>query len=1473
MLILAHASQKGGNMALSNVAERKRTDDPLWESEQKYRTLVEQSLQGLAIVQDLRIVFANAALAEITGYTVEELISLSPEEVTALVHPDDRALVWGRFRDRLDGKPVPPCYECRAIQKDGTVSWVEMFSSRIDYHGRPAVQAALIDITDHKRADEALLRYAGQLKALRQVALKLTAQLDLPELLHSIVSWAVELLQGSAGGFYLYRPERDLLEWAVAAGDNLAPIGTVLKKGEGLSGRVWETGEPLMVDDYHRWEGAADMYRDYPWTAVVGVPVRWAENFLGVVNVLGEAPRTFSQSDAELLSLFASHAAIAMENARLYDEAKSERDKLAVIMAGMEDGLDVVGRDYTVKFQNRVLFERFGDLTGQLCYEGYMGLAEPCESCPMVKAIETGEPHRAELQGLDSRHYEITSMPLRNPDGSLHALEIVRDITDRKMAEEEITHRTRQLNLVNEVGQRVAPILSFPELYQVVVAAVHEAFGYQAVAIFSVQDDEVVLEALAGPGHELMPSPYAQKVGEGMVGWVAQTGEPLLANDVTKEPRFVRVHFLDIAAEVDVPIRLGGKTVGVLAVGSDHPHIFSDTDLTALQTIADQVARAIENARLYEAAQRRISELSGLHEISEAFSSTTDVRETYGTLTKRMAELIGCQQCFIATYDEEAREIQAQPPGYGVPDELVQSYRYEVDAPSGRDFWNFRLQGALLVNDMAEMPDFFSQWVEGFRHFNVLIIPMLVEGSHTGLVIAANKSGGFAEDDSKLLSIFANQAAVIIENARLYQEELRRSLQRKTIAEVGRIIAAILDVDTLLSRVVDLIGQNFGYYFVHVFEVDPDGGYAVFGAGTGEVGRVLKEQEVRLRIGEEGIVGSVAESGQSLIVNDVSEEARYYFHPALAETRSELAVPIVLGRKIIGVLDVQSEQLNAFDESDQATLETLADVLAVAIENARLYEEEWRRGVELSVLLDTAQALVSSLDLEQVLETIARQAKALTQADGSRIYLLERDEETLKAVVVLEDYAEEIMATSVRVGEGITGLVAASGVPEIVNRAERDPRVVQIPGTPEEPQCLICVPLAVKGEVIGVMTLSREGDKEFKPSDLRLLTSLASQAATAIENARLYEETKRLAATDPLTGVWNRRHIESRFRTEMERARRFGHPLSVLVMDIDKLKLFNDTYGHLAGDQVIRTVAQVVLTSCREIDIVGRYGGDEFALILPEADAQGAATVGQRILSNLDDEPFQAPDGTKVPINISIGAASYPSDGEEVDRLFSLADATMYRAKLAGGGQFASLTTEPEELPRELAAAFDALQGLLVTIDAKDHYTFKHSQEVTERALALARAIGLSEGRLRALEVAARLHDLGKIGIRTDVLRKPGPLTPEQWKIIQDHPRLGYMLLRQVPQKETVRQAVLHHHERYDGTGYPDALKGEEIPLLARILAVADAFSAMVTDRPYRKALTLEEALDEVRCEAGKQFDPELAERFVELVEKGEIEC
>ncbi|HPU44282.1 MAG TPA: diguanylate cyclase, partial [Dictyoglomaceae bacterium] len=325
-----------------------------------------------------------------------------------------------------------------------------------------------------------------------------------------------------------------------------------------------------------------------------------------------------------------------------------------------------------------------------------------------------------------------------------------------------------------------------------------------------------------------------------------------------------------------------------------------------------------------------------------------------------------------------------------------------------------------------------------------------------------------------------------------------------------------------------------------------------------------------------------------------------------------------------------------------------------------------------------------------------------------------------------------------------------------------------------------------------------------------------------------------------------------------------------IILDLDDFKLFNDTYGHIFGDQALKEMANTLKSSCRKVDVIGRYGGDEFTIILPETNSSGCIRVAKRLLEHIQNTSLVTPDGNKISVSVSMGIASYPEDTSDPEKLLSLADTAMYRAKLAGGNQYLTISSEVSQ--KESEPKFDTFIGLINAIDSKDNYTFKHCRDVAKYACTLGEVLGLSQEDLGILKIAGELHDIGKIGIPPEILKKPGSLNEEEWKIIKEHPRLGFLILNQLPKMEKLLQAVLHHHERYDGKGYPSGLQGADIPLLARILTVADAYSAMKSNRPYRKALSKKEILKELKTNMGKQFDPEIADKFIELLEKGLID-
>ncbi len=416
---------------------------------------------------------------------------------------------------------------------------------------------------------------------------------------------------------------------------------------------------------------------------------------------------------------------------------------------------------------------------------------------------------------------------------------------------------------------------------------------------------------------------------------------------------------------------------------------------------------------------------------------------------------------------------------------------------------------------------------------------------------------------------------------------------------------------------------------------------------------------------------------------------------------------------------------------------------------------------------------------------------------------------------------------------------------------------------------LLC-PLKSKQRLIGILAISKKQPRGFySTDDVDMLMTLASEAAVVIENAQLYTQAKKRANTDELTGLFNHRYFHERIDEEIARCSRFGEVFSLLLLDIDLFKAYNDVYGYLAGDEILRLVSQHIKVSMRRIDIGFRYGCDEFAVILPQTSLDSTRKAAERIRRAIEAQI----DTKGSPLTCSIGIGSWPTDGVMREELIRATDAALYYAKQTGGNRIClssevalSHILRMEAGPESKSAILSTIYALAATVDAKDHYTYGHSKKVSQYATEIAEALGYSDDRIATIRAAALLHDIGKIGICDDILEKAGPLTPEEWEPIRAHPNLGVAILKHIDALKDCLAAVQYHHERYDGTGYPAGLQGDNIPIDARILAVADAYDAMTSARPYRpNKLTPEEGLGELKRCAGTQFDPTLVEVFIDL--------
>ncbi len=380
-------------------------------------------------------------------------------------------------------------------------------------------------------------------------------------------------------------------------------------------------------------------------------------------------------------------------------------------------------------------------------------------------------------------------------------------------------------------------------------------------------------------------------------------------------------------------------------------------------------------------------------------------------------------------------------------------------------------------------------------------------------------------------------------------------------------------------------------------------------------------------------------------------------------------------------------------------------------------------------------------------------------------------------------------------------------------------------------------------------------------------------------------DTWSLATVDPLTGIANRQAVLARLDEELLRANRYRRQLSVIIIDLDHFKRLNDAHGHAAGDAVLRHVGQRLAASVRSVDVAGRYGGEEFLVVLPETGPDAAASLAEKLRRVVGGAEVRLPDGELVSVTLSAGVAGGTGDVLDLDALVRDADAALYSAKALGRDQVyvfretgddgtvrrAPISSEARSRALDVGrSAMDAAQdALIAALAGREAWSGKPSTMIAEASVALGRAVDLPNGELERIRTASLLHDLGKLAIPDDILGRPGDLAISEWRVVTEHPKIGQVVLEQAGALRDAATIVLHHHEWYDGRGYPHGLTAADIPIGARIVSIVDAYEAMISGRPYRAAISHEAALAELRRQAGIQFDPDLVEVFAALFADG----
>ena len=1456
-----------------DITERRRTEEALRHSEGKYRSLVEQSLQALLITQDDRPVFVNAPLSEIAGYTQDEMLSMSLLDVFGIIHPDDLEDIKSRYFVRKDGESYRRV-ECRIVRKDGAVRWVDTYSSLIVFDGRTAVQTAFLDITARKAADEALRASEEKLRLMFESIEDGIFVVDLRGNV-SEVNDAVTRMTGYSKQELL---QGKMLDYVVPEYRDLTVQGITRAITDGRTRGKVEFPITVAGGRTIEIEASAALLRDGQ-----GNPI----GLIGTVRDVTErkrADRALRESE-ERYRLLAENVSDVIWTMNMNLEFTYISPSVIRMIKG-----------YTLEELKTITMQEL------LTPEALSTAAKVAKEELALEGTGKADPYRSRMSEVELRNKdgstiwaEVKASAIRDQNGkAVGFLGVVRDITERRRTDGALRESEERYRLLAENVSDVIWTMDMNLRFTYISPSVRwmlrdytldDIKNMKVQALITPQSFvkamELLAEELAVDGDRAV-DPYRSQMLEmelkhkdGSTLWTEvkasfirdQAGKPVgilgVTRDIT-ERRKAEAALRESEERYRLLAENVSDVIWIMDFGFRYLYVSPSIERTRGFTPDEAKSMAISDQVDPESLELAIKMLSEELELERSDGTdpqrirTLEIKEKKKDGSWMWAEL---NVSFV-------RDGKGRPVGIlGVTRDIDERKKAEEALKSSEEYFRAITENSsdmIIITDKKGNIKYCSLSVERFTGYKPeeLIGKSAFEVIHPDDVQRAIADFGRAiliKDSSipntfRILHKDGSERVLdglgknLLDNPsiegfimnvrditeRKKAEEALRSSEKKYRDLVEREKDVICAVDTLgFITSINSAVSTWGYAPEEL-------------VGTNFLGLIAPEWRERTAI---ELQGRLLEAGE-------------YIGETAAIDKNGEHRPIEYSATVI--------------KEDGKYAGARAIVRDIA-ERKKAEEKIERQARRFEALHTVAQVISESMNLEKMLSGALAKACDAMDIDSGCIFLLDFSNKALQleAYKGVSEHNVRRLSTVMLTDEGLDILMEMKKPVTVLDESLGVADLVMIQNVAAEigARSIAAVPFFRGMDVHGVLVIFATQDRVFSKDDLDLLTSIGNEIAVGVDNIKLLERTREMSVTDELTGLYNRRHFFAMLEAEMNRAQRSGRPFSLVMLDLDGFKEYNDKFGHTNGDTILQVLAKTLRSSMRKSDMAFRYGGDEFAIVIPAAGAQKALKIVERARVKWQKAPRKQALVFESRIGFSTGIAEFPANAESADGLVFLADAALYQAKRLGGFTD-KLVSDLRTLSPEIldVATQDQVYALAATVDARDPYTYGHSKRVAGIAVKIGKSIGMSQEEIAKLHAAALLHDIGKVGVPDAILTKGGPPTPEEWAVVKRHCAEGARIVGYVKELSSIVPVILHHHEWYDGTGYPDGLKGSDIPLGARITSVADAYDTMITQRPYRHIVAVKEACRELRRCAAIQFDPELVEVWCKMVEEAEKE-